>query len=116
MASAYAGKTVISLSGNPFSASAVFELLMQPFIQKMTGLCRPLLVKKEAVLAHDYPGSKGSRRILKAYEDGHVVHITKGQHNAQMRQGIGTNCLVDMSSGTGPLKAGDKIYIWRLYS
>ena len=114
MASVYAGKTVISLSGNPFSASAVFELLMQPFIQKMTGLCRPLLVKKEAVLAHDYPGSKGSRRVLKAYDDGHAVHITKGQHNAQMRQGIGTNCLVDMPVGTGPLKAGDKVHIWRL--
>ena len=114
MASVYAGKPVISLSGNPFSASVVFELLMQPFIQKMTGLCKSLLVKKEAVLAHDYPGSKGSRRVLKAYDDGYAVHITKGQHNAQMRQGIGTNCLVDMPAGTGPLKAGNKVYIWRL--
>lgn len=116
MASVYDGKPVISLSGNPFSASAVFELLMQPLIQKMTGSSHPLMIRKEAVLAHDYPGSIGSRRILKAYDDGYAVHITKGQHNAQMRQGIGTNCLVDMPAGTGPLKAGDKIYIWNLYS
>lgn len=114
MASVYSGKPVISLSGNPFSASAVFELLMQPLIQKMTGLRQPLLVRKEAILAHDYPGGKGSRRVLKAYDDGHAVHITKGQHNAQMRQGIGTNCLVDMPAGTGPLKAGEKINIWIL--
>ena len=116
MASVYDGKPVISLSGNPFSASAVFELLMQPLIQKMTGSSHPLMVRKEAVLAHVYPGSIGSRRVLKAYDDGHAVHITKGQRNAQMRQGIGTNCLVDMPSGTGPLKAGAKVYIWRLYS
>ena len=114
MASLYNGKTIISLSGNPFSASAVFELLMQPLIRKMTGSSHPVMVRKEAVLAHDYPGNIGSRRVLKAYDDGHAVHITKEQHNAQMRQGIGTNCLVDMPSGTGPLKAGDKVHIWRL--
>ena len=114
MASLYAGKPVISLSGNPFSASAVFELLMQPLLQKMTGSQQTSLVKKEADIAYDYPGNKGSRRVLKAYDDGHAVHITKGQHNAQMRQGIGTNCLVDMPAGTGPLKAGDKVHIWRL--
>ena len=72
------------------------------------------LVKKEADIAYDYPGNKGSRRVLKAYDDGHAVHITKGQHNAQMRQGIGTNCFVDMPAGTGPLKAGSKVHIWRL--
>ena len=114
MASLYAGKPVISLSGNPFSASAVFELLMQPLLQKMTGSQQTFLVKKEADIAYDYPGNKGNRRVLKAYDDGHAVHITKGQHNAQMRQGIGTNCLVDMPAGTGPLKAGDKVHIWRL--
>ena len=114
MASVYNGKPIISLSGNPFSASAVFELLMQPLLQKMAGSRMPLLIKREAVLAYDYPGSKGSRRILKAYDDGYAVYITKGQHNAQMRQGIGTNCLVDMPAGTGPLKAGAKVYIWRL--
>ena len=106
MASLYNGKTIIS--------SAVFELLMQPLIRKMTGSSHPVMVRKEAVLAHDYPGNIGSRRVLKAYDDGHAVHITKGQHNAQMRQGIGTNCFVDMPSGTGPLKAGDKVHIWRL--
>lgn len=116
MASVYDGKPVISLSGNPFSASAVFELLMQPLLQKMTSLRQTLLVKKEAVIGHDYPGNKGSRRVLKAYDDGYAVYITKGQHNAQMRQGIGTNCLVDLPAGTGPLKAGEKIYIWRLQS
>lgn len=114
MASLYAGKPVISLSGNPFSASAVFELLMQPLLQKMTGSQQTSLVKKEADIAYDYPGNKGSRRVLKAYDDGYAVHITKGQHNAQMRQGIGTNCLVDMPAGTGPLKAGSKVHIWRL--
>lgn len=115
MASVYNGKPVISLSGNPFSASAVFELLMQPLLRKMTGSSHPMMVRKEAALAHDYPGSIGSRRVLKAYDDGHAVHITKGQHNAQMRQGIGSNCLVDMPSGTGPLKAGAKVYIWSIY-
>ena len=114
MASLYAGKPVISLSGNPLSASAVFELLMQPLLQKMTGSQQTFLVKKEADIAYDYPGNKGNRRVLKANDDGHAVHITKGQHNAQMRQGIGTNCLVDMPAGTGPLKAGDKVHIWRL--
>ena len=63
MASLYAGKPVISLSGNPFSASAVFELLMQPLLQKMTGSQQTSLVKKEADIAYDYPGNKGSRRV-----------------------------------------------------
>ena len=114
MGSCYKGKIVLSLSGNPFSASAVFELLMQPLLQKMSSCALPLLIKKEAVLAQNYPGNSRSRRVLKAYDDGQYVHITKGQHNGQMRGGIGTNCLVDLPSGSAQLQSGDKISVWTI--
>lgn len=105
------GVPVLSLSGNPYSASAIFELLAQPLFAKMQGKKGSVLAKRTAVLQNDYNKKSPARRILRGIYDGSGVHVPAEQSNGQMKAGIGSNCLVDIPAYSDRLKAGERVQI-----
>lgn len=115
MFSLYEGIPVLSLSGNPYSASAIFELLVQPMIKKMTLSRQEVLKKVVGKSADTYKGNPGPPRFLRGYYEEGQVSFGKGQRNGQTRAGIGSNCLICLEEGRGPVEAGDRLTAYLLY-
>lgn len=113
MFSVYDGIPVLSLSGNPYSSSAMFELLVKPFLAKSSGENRNLIEMRTvlAVMAEDYPKKSPVRRFIRGKYDGSSVWAAVQQRNGQLKAGIGSNCLIDIPEGSAELKAGDAVRI-----
>lgn len=109
MFSMYGDVPVISLSGNPYSAAAVFELLVQPVIRKMTGQNREVLEKVTGIAQHTFPGKTACDRFLRGYYDHGKIAFEQGQHNGQTKAGIGTNCLIHLPAGREAVAAGEEL-------
>ncbi|MCF0105277.1 MAG: molybdopterin molybdotransferase MoeA [Holdemanella sp.] len=94
MYSIFNGIPVIGLSGNPYSASAIFELLVQPLLKEMNQSNKVILKEVEGISFDDFPINKFSTRFLRGYYIDGIISFSKGQHNGQTKAGIGTNCLI----------------------
>ena len=109
MASVYEGIPVISLSGNPYSAAAVFELLVQPLLAAMTRKSAPVLKKVSGISLDRFPKKTGCTRFLRGYYDDGHISFAKGQRNGQTKAGIGTNCLICLEAGRPAVEAGEEL-------
>ncbi len=103
------GRPVISLSGNPYSASAIFELLMQPLISVMTASNKRILKKVCGKSENIFPKTSGNTRFLRGYYEDGCLSFGRGQRNGQTKAGIGCNCLICLEKGSGPVKIGDML-------
>ncbi len=103
------GRPVLSLSGNPYSASAVFELLMQPLISRMTASNKKALKKVCGKSKNIFSKSTGNTRFLRGYYEDGFLSFGKGQRNGQTKAGIGCNCLICLEKGSGPVDIGDML-------
>lgn len=90
---------VLSLSGNPYSASAIFEWLF-PFRSK---------IYIEAFLKRDYEKKRPCPRIVRGIYDGFSVEVVPKQQNGVMQSGVGTNCLALFPPGEDGLTAKSKV-------
>lgn len=102
---------VLSLSGNPYSAFAVFELLMPVLMSTMQSRKTDRLRERTAIAADAFPKKSRCRRIIRAVYDGENVRFLAKQRNGQLTGGIGTNCLVDIPAGAPGVYVGDKVKI-----
>ena len=115
MFSLYKDIPVLSLSGNPYSASAVFELLVQPMVRQMTGY-RGEVLKKVSGRSLDTFGKKQKiTRYLRGYYEDGQISFGQGQRNGQTMSGIGCNCLICLEAGKGPVNIGDELTAFLLY-
>lgn len=103
------GKPVLSLSGNPYSAAAIFELLGVPLLHVLQGRKETGLPVRTAVLADTFPKKGPTPRIVRGFYDGQKVMVSSMQKNGQLRAGIGSNCLVELPAGTGSVYAGEPV-------
>lgn len=106
------GVPVLSLSGNPYSAAAMFELLVPPFLKRLQGGKETGLTIRTAELANDFLKKSPVRRIVRGCYDGKQVYVSEKQGNGQLQGGIGCNCLLDIPAGSESLKAGDIVKIF----
>lgn len=106
------GIPVLSLSGNPYSASTMFELLAKPLMAAMGGAKDTGLKVRTGIMSNDFYKRSPRRRVLRGIYDGANVLVPERQTNGQLKAGIGTNCFVDVSAGTESLKAGDRVKIF----
>lgn len=105
------GKPILCLSGNPFAASATFELLGRPLLAALAG--RPSLCPLKAVgtLETDFPKGGGMRRFVRGcFREGRVA-LPQGHSPGQLRSAVGTNCLVELN---GPAQAGERVTVYIL--
>ncbi len=106
MASLVDGTPVLSLSGNPHAAIALFELLISPFLAKCRGLpYHPR--RRSANVEGGFPKKSVKRRMVWGRLEGDCVHVSPMQGNGQLSGGVGCNCMVDIPAGSGPLRPGD---------
>lgn len=108
------GRPVLSLSGNPYSAAAIFELLGVPLLHALQGRRDAGPFMRTAVLAEAFPKKRPCLRIVRGYYDGEKVLVAAGQKNGQMKAGIGTNCLVLLPAGTAPIPAGETVKVYQI--
>lgn len=95
------GVPILSLSGNPYSASSIFELLFP--------LLTPLKMLTE--LHNDYKKARKVPRIVRGYFNGLDVYIPDNQKNGVIQTGVGTNCLVYLNKGEEPLLKKSEVMI-----
>ena len=106
---------VLSLSGNPYSASALFELLVQPMVRKMTQNRKEVLKKVTGESRDCFGKNQGVPRLLRGYYEDGKLSFGNGQRNGQTKAGVGCNCLICLEVGRGPVEVGDRLTAYLLY-
>ena len=107
----YEGVPILGLSGNPFSAAVMFELLGRPLISRMLGREGAAFTQSMALLEGDVEQRGPVPRVMMGIFDGKKVRVYGRQHNAQMKYGIGSNCMVILPPGKGLFHTGDEVEI-----
>ncbi len=104
----YAGTPVMSLSGNPFSALVITELLLRPMLAKMMQRPSLELTRVTGILADAFGKPSPGRRFVRAYWKDGIFHLPEGLNsNGVLASMLGCNCLLDVPAGSGALKPGD---------
>ena len=108
------GKPILSLSGNPFAASATFELFARPMLSRLSG-CADLEMKTADAVLEVPPEKFGKcRRFVRAVFDRGRVTLPKGHSSGQLASSVGTNCLAELPPSDAPLPASSTVRVWLL--
>ena len=108
------GKPLLALSGNPFAAVAVLELLGRPMVSALMG-SRWLECKRQtAEMERDFLKKSPQRRFLRGFYENGSVYIPEGHSSGQIRSFAGCNCMIDIPKGSEALKKGEKVNVWML--
>lgn len=102
---------VLSLSGNPYAAFSVFELLLRPLLAGFLGAKEYSYIRMKTTSSSEFLKPSPSRRLLRGYYDGNQVSFSRKQQNGQLTGGILSNCLADIPAGSGPIYAGMPVEI-----
>ena len=99
---------VLSLSGNPFAVAALFELLVGGYLADRAE--EVYIQKKETkVLRQTFVKTGKPKRIVKGKCDEEGVFLPQIQRNGQLKNGIGSNCLVVFPEGERTYPEGEKV-------
>lgn len=113
MVAMYKNKPIISLTGTPFSAGIVFELLIHPILSAMLGTDELELHHIMAVAQEDFQTSKKhSRQFIRGYYHDGKVYRVNHKSKSQNFAGIGSNCLIDLPEEVQKLDCGDKVNVY----
>lgn len=102
MASVVDGVPVLSLSGNPYAASCVFEYLF-PYGRQLSVL---------AHLENGYQKKRPLMRVVRGFLSEGSVRIDTKSRNASTRTPMPVNCLVELPAGEQPVAAGTAVRVW----
>ncbi len=116
LASELDNKLVISLSGNPSAAMISLELLVRPLLNQMSHKKELKLIRENAVLVEDFSKKSNIRRFLRGKVTdtpaGKIVKPTKSMQTSSIMNCIlNSNCLIDIPTGSPPLKEGERVEI-----
>lgn len=102
-----------SLSGNPAAAAVTFELLVRPVLAKLRGKARWQPQEFAVRIAGEFPKSGRQRRFLRAtavMKDGEIwADLAPAQGSGILRSMIGSDLLVDVPGGHGPVREGESL-------
>lgn len=102
---------VLCLSGNPYSAFAVFELLIRPLKAGFLGCTEYHYTRVQTIAASGFSKPSKTRRLLRGCYDGKSVSLSGKQQNGQLTGGIGCNCLADIPADSEAVQSGDVVEI-----
>ncbi len=113
-ASIFRNKIILHLSGNPYAALTLFELLFWPVAARFMMNKSLEIGYKEAVLFSEYKKRNKCRRFVRAFEENNEVTIPSAIHVSSVISNlVECNCFIDMEAGK-QYKAGDQVRIWRI--
>ncbi len=116
MAAKYNGTTILCLSGNPYSAIAMFELLFPSYEMKVLNRKNCRMFSFQTFALNSFPKASPKRRIIRGVFKQNGVYIPEGQRNGQLISGIGSNCLVDLPAGSTAVKEGEMVTVHMLHN
>lgn len=116
LCSKYAGKIIISLSGNPTAALTTFELIAKTTLEKLSGKEDIEIIREKATLTNSFLKRSPQRRYLRgtvtANEKGQKVTITQVKSgNGILSSTLNSNCLIELEKGNDGVKEGDMVTI-----
>ena len=116
LCSKYAGKIIISLSGNPTAALTTFELIAKTTLEKLSGKEEIEIIREKATLTNSFLKRSPQRRYLRgtvtANEKGQKVTITQVKSgNGILSSTLNSNCLIELEKGNDGVKEGDMVTI-----
>lgn len=104
------GKPIVALSGNPFAAAAVFEVVARRMLEHLAGCQEEFPRRCVARLRSSFTKGSPMRRFVRARLVGEEVFVSEGGHASGMMVGMaGCNCLIDIPAGAPPLAEGAKV-------
>lgn len=102
---------VLSLSGNPFAASATFELFARPLLQRLAGAEDLEMMTFPAVLDAGFKKRGPAPRYLRGVvKNGHVT-LPEGHSSGQLASAAAANCLVEIPPSLEPLPPGGTVTV-----
>ncbi|MCL1917687.1 MAG: molybdopterin molybdotransferase MoeA [Peptococcaceae bacterium] len=102
------GKVILCLSGNPFAAFVIFELLAAPALRKLAGEKDVRHTRAGGVMRSAFDKTSRGRRFIRARIDGGDIYIPDSGHESGKLSALaGCNCLIDVPAGNRGLKIGD---------
>lgn len=105
----YEGIPVMSLSGNPFSALVITELLLRPMLAKMMQKPSMELRRVTGKLSDAFGKQSPGRRFVRAFWENGSFHLPEGLNsNGVLASMLGCNCLLDIPAGSDALRPGDE--------
>lgn len=108
----YQGKTVISLSGNPFGAFVNLETVVRPVLVHMSMDEGIRSEEAEAALKGSYLKKSTIRRFIRGTYRGGIVEIPECGHSSGMLSSTkGCNCLIDIPAGNEGLADKDLVSV-----
>ena len=113
MLSVVKGTPVLSLSGNPFAVEALFEVLAGGYLTDMEA-SRYLQKNQMKILKQTFVKTGKMKRIVKGRCDESGVDLPQIQKNGQLKNGIGSNCLVIFPEGERTYAEGEAVRVIRI--
>lgn len=106
---------VLSLSGNPFAASATFELLAMPLLGYLAKDRHVVPIPVTGILETSFPKVSDKRRMVRAnYHQGRVS-IPNGMHSSgAISTLMDCNCLLDIPAHSPACQCQDQVTVWLL--
>lgn len=105
------GKTVLSLSGNPYAAIANFELYFWDMAAKALNCGRLHPVETSLILSDEYNKKNKLRRLIRAKAVGERVYLPGKIHASSVVSNlIDCNCFIDLPAET-ECKTGDYVKV-----
>lgn len=113
--SMYHDVPIISLSGNPFASTVMFELFVREMMAYMNKDYTLSLKSDEGILLTSFDKPSRQRRFIRAINVNGKITIPSGTHsNNEIGTLIDCNALIDVPQGSGKLHMNDKVRIWLL--
>lgn len=117
VASQYKGKIILGLSGNPTPALLALYRIGLPFLKKSLGMGRIFDEKIDLILKDDLKARSGLMRLVWgriSYEGGRAYFVESP--SAGPFSFLDSDCLVEIPTGSGALKAGTLVEAYKLGS
>lgn len=103
---------ILSLSGNPFAATAMFEILGRPVIERLSGHIGVYPQRIQAPLRGDFLKPSASRRLIRGrFTNNEVIIPSTGHSSGMLSKFVGCNCLVDIPAGNPRLISGSIVSV-----
>lgn len=104
MLGCYQGVPILCLSGNPFAAACLFELL-NPFKESII---------TQVKLDHEVRAGRPCRKFVRGCWNGKTVRLSDNQKNGNTKSDAGCNCLVELPEGKEPINREREVNIYLL--
>jgi molybdopterin molybdotransferase len=109
------GTPVFGLPGNPAASAATFELFVRPALRRLRGHADTLPARLRATLARPVSGG-GQRQSflwgeLREQDGRYLFNPSSRQSSGQNRSIQGSQALLPVAVGSGPLAAGEEVEV-----